>query len=90
MFFPSDAARRQLGRALAAALPGGILVVNVLIEGTTSMEMFDSERGYRPFDEDELPRAFEGWQMPDDRIEQFDAPGGTVKRFRTSVARRPS
>jgi hypothetical protein len=26
--------------------------------------------------------------MLDDRIEQFDAPGGTLKRFRTSIARR--
>jgi hypothetical protein len=33
--------------------------------------------------------ALEGWQVLDDRIELFDAPGGTVKRSRTSIARRP-
>ena len=89
MFFPCDAARRQLGRALAAVRPGGTVVINVLIEGTTFMEMFDLEHGYCLFAEDDLPLALEGWQVLDDRVEQFDAPGGTVKRFRTSIARRP-
>jgi tellurite methyltransferase len=90
MFFPCNAARRQLGRALAAVRSGGTVVINVLIEGTTFMEMFDLERGYCLFAEDELPLALKGWQALDDRIELFDAPGGTVKRFRTSIARRPS
>jgi tellurite methyltransferase len=90
MFFPCEVARRQLARALAAVRPGGTAVVNVLIEGTTFMEMFDAERGYCLFGEDELPVALKGWQMLDDRKEQFDAPGGTVKRFRTSIARRAS
>jgi tellurite methyltransferase len=89
MFFPCDAARRQLRRALATVREGGIAVVNVLIEGTTFMNMFDAGRGYCLFAEGELPMALEGWQMLDDRIEQFDAPGGTLKRFRTSIARRP-
>jgi tellurite methyltransferase len=83
MFFPCDAARRQLRRALAAVREGGIAVVNVLIEGTTFMNMFDAGRGFCLFAEGELPMALEGWQMLDDRIEQFDAPGGTLKRFRT-------
>ena len=90
MFFPCDSARRQLRRALAAVRPGGVAALNVLIEGTTFMDMFDLEQGYCLFGEDELPRALTGWQMLDDRIEQFDAPGGTVKRFRTSIARRPA
>lgn len=89
MFFPCDAARRQLSRALVAVRPGGTVVINVLIEGTTFMEMFDLEQGYCLFAEDDLPLALEGWQMLDDRVEQFDAPGCTVKRFRTSIARRP-
>ena len=89
MFFPCATARRQLSRALAAVRPGGIAVLNVLIEGTTFMGMFDAERGYCLFGEDELRAAFGGWQALEDRIEQFDAPGGTVKRFRTAMARRP-
>lgn len=90
MFFPCDVARRQLHRALAAVRLGGVAVVNVLIEGTTFMDMFDAERGYCLFAESELPAALAGWQMLDDRVEPFDAPGGTLKRFRTSIARRPA
>jgi len=90
MFFPRGVARRQLGRALSAVRPGGTAIIKVLIEGTTFMEMFDLERGYCLFAEDELPLALKRWQVLDDRIELFDAPGGTAKRFRTSIARRPS
>ncbi|HVP08544.1 MAG TPA: class I SAM-dependent methyltransferase [Burkholderiales bacterium] len=88
MFFPCDVARRQLRRALAAVRPRGVAVVNVLIEGTSYLDMFDAERGFCLFAEAELAAALEGWQMLDDRIERFDAPRGTVKRFRTSIARR--
>jgi len=90
MFFPCEVARRQFARALSAVRVGGIAVVNVLIEGTTFMDMFDTERGYCLFREADLPAALDGWQMLDDRVEQFDAPGGTIKRFRTSIARRPA
>ena len=88
MFFPCDVARRQLRRALAAVPAGGVAVVNVLIEGTTFLDMFDAERGYCLFGKGELSLALAGWETLDDRIEQFDAPGGTLKRFRTSIARR--
>ncbi len=88
MFFPCEVARRQLRRALAAVRPGGVAVVNVLVEGTTYMEMFDAERGYCLFTEAELSAAFAGWSLLDDRIERFEAPGGTEKRFRTVIARR--
>lgn len=89
MFFPCDVARRQLGRALAAVRSGGTAIVNVLVEGTTYLEMFDPGRGYCLLPEDELPRALADWAILDDRVERFDAPGDTVKRFRTSIARRP-
>ena len=90
MFFPCKIARRQFAHALAAVRPGGIIVVNVLIEGTTFMDMFDPGRGYCLFAEAELPNALQGWHMLEDRVEQFDAPSGTLKRFRTSIARRPA
>jgi len=79
---------RALRRAIAAVRAGGIAALNVLIEGTTFMEMFDAERGYCLFGEAELPAAVAGWQVLDDLVESFDAPGGTVKRFRTTIARR--
>ena len=86
MFFPCPVARRQLARALEAVRPGGTLIVNVLIEGTTYMGMFDESAGYCLFDKAELPRKLEGWEILDDRVETFPAPGG-VKRFRTTIAR---
>jgi len=87
MFFPCATARRQFGRAVAAVAPGGVLVVNVLIEGTTYMNMFDEQAGYCLFAEDEMPRALAGWQVLDDRVEEYPAPSG-VKRFGTTIARR--
>ena len=87
MFFPCPVARRQLARALEAVRPGGTLIVNVLIEGTTFMGMFDAKAGYCLFGEEELPRTLAGWQVLEDRVEQFPAPEG-IKRFRTTIARR--
>jgi len=89
MFFPCPTARRQLARAREAVRPGGTLIVNVLIEGTTFMGMFDEQAGYCLFGEEELPQALAGWQLLEDRIEEFPAPDG-VKRFRTTIARRPA
>ena len=88
MFFPCPIARRQLARAKEAVRPGGTLIVNVLIEGTTFMGMFDEQAGYCLFGEKDLPQALAGWEMLDDRVEQFPAPGDSVKRFRTTIARR--
>lgn len=89
MFLPCAIARRQLGCALAAVRPNGIAVVNVLIESTRYLAMFDADHGYCLFDEEELANLFTGWNVLDDRIETFGAPGETVKRFRTCIAQRP-
>ena len=89
MFLPCDAARSLLARAMAAVVPGGTMVLNALIEGTTYLEMFDP-RGYCLFTVQEIADAFAGWHTLDDRIEDFPAPGGTIKRFRTLIAERPS
>lgn len=90
MFLPCGVAMRQLERALAAVRPGGGVALNVPIEGTTFMDMFDTARGYCLFAERDLPLAVAGWEILDDRIEEFDAPGRTKKRFRTTIARRPA
>lgn len=37
----------------------------------------------------ELRGAFPGWAILMDEASEFDAPGGTVKRFETVIARRP-
>jgi tellurite methyltransferase len=88
MFLPCEMAHALLARAMAAVAPGGTMALNALIEGTTYLEMFDP-RGYCLFAAREIADAFSGWRNLDDRIEDFPAPGGSIKRFRTLIAARP-
>lgn len=88
MFFPPDAARRALDAIKAATKPGGVAAVNVLIEGTTFLDMFNPD-SYTLFGEDDLDKAFAGWDIILSEKSRFDAPHGTLKRFATVVARRP-
>jgi tellurite methyltransferase len=89
MFFACDDARAVLAQLRESVRPGGIAAVNVLVEGTTFMAMFDPE-GHCLFGRDELAHAFEGWTPLLSRHEDFPAPGYTIKRFHTIVARRPA
>ena len=88
MFFACADARGLLARLREAVRPAGLAAVNVLIEGTTYMEMFDPE-AYCLFGRDELSEVFAGWEVPLSRHEDFPARGGTLKRFHTLLARRP-
>jgi len=88
MFFGCPDARRQLSRLRAAVRPGGIAAVNVLIAGTTYLDMFGAD-AHCLFGCDELRQAFEGWTLLHDGEQRFDAPRGLVKRFSTLIARRP-
>jgi tellurite methyltransferase len=88
MFFSCPDARGLLARLREAVGPGGLAAVNVLIEGTTFMDMFDPE-AHCLFGRDELGEAFAGWQVLLSRFEDFSAPGGTLKRFHTLLARTP-
>ena len=87
MFFACADARRQLGRLQAALRPGGVAAVNVLIEGTTFLDMFDAQHCL--FGREELPRAFAGWTLLHEAVQDFAAPRSLVKRFSTVVARKP-
>ncbi len=86
MFFSCPDARGLLARLRDAVRPGGLAAVNVLIEGTTFMDMFDPE-AYCLFGRDELVKAFAGWEVLLSRREDFPAPGGTLKCFHTLIAR---
>ena len=88
MFFACPDARALLRGIRDAVRPNGIAAVNVLIEGTTYLEMFDPA-AYCLFGRDELPAAFGAWQTVLSRHEDFPAPSGTLKRFHTLVARAP-
>lgn len=88
MFFARPRAEAMLHALMASAKPGGIAAVNVLIEGTTYLDMFDPN-GYTLFAADELERSFAAWRILDAKRDGFDAPGGTRKEFSTVIARRP-
>lgn len=89
MFFPREEARRLLDSIRGAVRAGGCAAVNVLVEGTTYLQMFDGDR-YHLFAPDELEKAFSDWSIALARRDEFPAPAGTVKRFSTVLARRPA
>jgi tellurite methyltransferase len=88
MFMPCEKALGLLAELKGAVAPGGAAIVNVLVEGTTYMDMFDP-RGHYLFGRDELERRLAPWAIEFARHDSFDAPGATKKEFSTVVARRP-
>ncbi len=88
MFFDCPTARRLLARWQDWVAPAGVMAVNVLVEGTTYLDMFDPA-GHCLWKPDELDAAFAGWELAHAVTEDYPAPGGTVKRFRTLIARKP-
>jgi tellurite methyltransferase len=88
MFFDCPTAHRQLQALLDHVRPGGLAIVNVLIEGTTYMTMFSAE-GHCLFKQDELRERFAGWHLLLHEIQGFDAPENTRKLFATAIARKP-
>ncbi len=63
-------------------------MVTVLLQGTTFTDPFDGDR-YHLFADDELERAFAGWEVESSRRGEFPAPRGTVKRIASLIARKP-
>lgn len=89
MFFDCDTATRVLAALQAAVRPGGVAAINLLVQGTTFMDMFEPG-GHCLWPEAELLQRFRGWQLIASDIDSFEAPGGTVKRFATLIARKPA
>jgi len=88
MFMPRDAALHLLATLRRHVVSAGRLVLNVLIEGTTYMDMFDLG-SYTLFGRHEIDKQLAGWTIELLRHDSFDAPGGTKKEFSTVVARKP-
>ncbi|WP_291089591.1 methyltransferase domain-containing protein [Hydrogenophaga sp.] len=88
MFLDCATAHRALADLQAHLVPGGTMVVNVLVEGTTYMDMFDPE-AHCLFARDFLETGLAGWQVIASGHQDFAAPGDTVKSFATIVARKP-
>lgn len=88
MFLDCAAAQRALADLQVHLVSGGTMVVNVLVEGTTYMDMFDPN-AHCLFPRDFLQAQFPGWQVIASVHQDFAAPGDTVKSFATIVARKP-
>lgn len=87
MFFDCPTARTLLARWQGWVRPGGIMAVNVLVEGTTFLDMFDPA-GHCLWKPGELEAAFAEWDLASVSDEEFPAPHGSLKRFRTLIARK--
>lgn len=88
MFFDCATANQQLAQLQARVRPGGVVVVNVLTEGTTYMDMFSPE-GYCLFTHEALRAKFTQWEVMSFTPQEFPAPNDTRKAFATVVARKP-
>jgi tellurite methyltransferase len=88
MFFDCPTAYRVLAELQQQLRPGGCFVLTVLVEGTTYDAMFEpaSHCLFQPAD---LLDRFAGWETEQCQSEDFEAPGQTLKRFLTLVARKP-
>lgn len=87
MFFNCSTAFRVLADLQAHVRPGGVAVINVLVEGTTYLEMFDP-LDHCLFPPSELQHRFAGWTIERMEFADFEAPQNTLKRFCTVVARK--
>lgn len=89
MFFDCAVAWRRLEEIQRCLRPGGIAALNVLVDGTTYLDMFapDSHCLFAPT---EFLARFEDWEVLVDARHTFPAPGDTLKRFMTVVARKPA
>ncbi|OHC63365.1 MAG: hypothetical protein A2045_14085 [Rhodocyclales bacterium GWA2_65_20] len=88
MFFDCTTALRVLSMLQAHVRPGGIAAINVLIEGTTFLDMFEPDN-YCLFSRGEMASRFAGWNIIHSEFRDFDAPGQRIKSFATLIARRP-
>jgi tellurite methyltransferase len=89
MFFDCEMAFKALASLQAHVREGGIAAINVLIEGTTYLDMFDASH-YCLFSRDELATRFAGWEILHDESSNFAAPGNRSKAFATIIARKPA
>lgn len=86
MFFPKSRALEMLEDIKNHVSPGGNAIVNVLIEGTTYLDMFEPGH-YCLFGRGELQERLVGWELLQSRYDDFKAPGPSVKAFTTVIAR---
>jgi len=89
MFFDCPTAFAQLQQLQSHVRPGGVAVVNVLVEGTTYLDMFDPS-GHCLFARDEMLGRFAGWEILRSEYQDYPAANDTTKSFVTVIARKPA
>lgn len=88
MFFRRGKALAMLSEIQQHVAPGGLAIINVLIEGTTYLGMFEPGN-YCLFARNELDERFASWEILLSQHDSFDAANNTKKEFATIVARKP-
>jgi tellurite methyltransferase len=90
MFFQRERAMDLLNDITAHVLAGGRAIVNLLVEGTTFLDLFEPGN-YTLFGRDEIEGHFvqAGWRVVGVQHAEFPAPQDTLKVFSTVVAERP-
>lgn len=88
MFFDCATALGILSDLKSKVAPGGIAAFNVLVEGTTYMDMFDPQ-GHCLFARRGIESGFSDWSILSSVFQDFDAPNATRKCFSTVIARKP-
>ncbi len=88
MFFDCHSAFAQLQQLQAHVRPGGVAVVNVLVQGTTYLGMFDPS-SHCLFARDEMHKRFAGWEILCSEYQDYPSANDTTKSFVTVIARKP-
>ena len=88
MLFDCATALRVLSMLQGCVRPGGIAVINVLVEGTTYLDMLQPG-GYCLFLRSEMTSRFADWDIIHSEFREFDAAGGRIKSFVTVIAQKP-
>ena len=89
MFFDCPGMDRVLADLQARVRPGGCAAINLLVEGTTFLDMFDPTSQCL-WPANELENRFAGWEIVLSETSEFSGPRDTVKRFATVIARKPA
>lgn len=89
MFFDCPTAFAQLRQLQDHLRPGGVSAVNVLVEGTTYLEMFDPA-SHCLFARNEMRKRFQGWEILRADEQDFGTANDAVKSFVTVIARKPA
>ncbi|OGA01929.1 MAG: hypothetical protein A3H35_10285 [Betaproteobacteria bacterium RIFCSPLOWO2_02_FULL_62_17] len=87
MFFKREPALALLAEIQEHVAAHGRAIINVLIEGTSFMGMFEPGN-YFLFGQGDLEDRFKGWNVLRSIREGFDAPGNTRKEFLTLIAQK--